>query len=111
MILCMACTVLRSTGFAVLPEGCVNVSTMTYIGCMNGVGCAHVEVFSNTDRGALSSGGFEDGFVLVSFISCDQFAADLEARGALQLAPEPLTQTIRAHSIIADNVQNVDTIS
>ena len=78
---------------------------------MNGAGCAHVEVLSNTDRGALFSGGCEDGFVLVSFSSCDPFAADLEARGALQLVAEPLTRTIRAHSIIADNVHMVDPTS
>ena len=75
---------------------------------MNGVACSHVEVLSNTDRGALFSGGCEDGFVLVSFSSCDPFAADLEARGALQPAAEPLMKTIGAHSIIANNAQIAD---
>ena len=42
---------------------------------------------------------------MVSFRSCAQFATDLEARGALKPAAEPLVQTIRAHSIIADNIQ------
>ena len=107
----MACTLLRSTGFAVLPEGCVNFPTMTYIDCMNGAGCAHVEVLSNTDRGALCSGGCEDVFALVSFSSCDRFAADLEARGDLHSAAEPLMQTIRAHSRIADNAHMADPTS
>ena len=78
---------------------------------MSGVGCAHVEVLSNTDRGALFSGGCEDGFVLVSCSSCDTFAADLEARGALNPAAEPLMQTIRARSSIADNAQMADPTS
>ena len=73
---------------------------------MNGAGCVHVEVLSNTD-----SGGCEDGFVLLSFSSCDPFAADLEARSALQLAAEPRMPTIRAQSIIVDNVQMADPTS
>ena len=78
---------------------------------MNGVGCADVEVFWHTDRGALFSGGCEDGFVPVSVSSSDPFATDLEARSALQPAAEPLMQTIRAHSFIADKVYMVDTTS
>ena len=78
---------------------------------MNGAGCAHVEVLSNTDRGALFSGDWEDGFALVSFNSCDPFATDLEARGALQPAAEPLMQTIGATSIIATNAHIADPTS
>ena len=53
------------------PEGCVNFPTTTYIGCMSSAGCSHVEFLSNTHRGVLFTGGCEDGFVLVSFSSCD----------------------------------------
>ena len=38
----------------------------------------------------------QDGFLLVSFSFCDQFAANLEARGDIQFVAEPLMQTIRA---------------
>ena len=83
----MACTLLRSTGFAVLPEGCVRFPTMPCIGCMNGAGCSQVEVLSNTVRGALFSGGCEDGIILVAFSWCDHMQPTLRPAVLSNLLP------------------------